>query len=215
MIVAILLYEGLTVLDAIGPYEVFARFPDVQVRFVTETGAPVRADTGALTLTAEARLEDVPHPEIFIIPGGSDGTLAAMQNERILNWVRTAHTTSRWTTSVCTGAGILGAAGLLQGLRATTHWGSREALAGFGATYVPERYVQDGKIITAAGVSAGIDMALFLAGEVVGKQWAEASQLALEYDPHPPFSSGSLATATEETVNLTRQLFQQSAAQPE
>ena len=206
MQIAILLYEGMTALDAIGPYEVLRLLPGTTVHFVAETPGPTRTDSGFLSLVADAALSEVAQPDIVLLPGGP-GTFAAAGNEHILNWLRTAHATTRWTTSVCTGSLILGAAGLLQGLHATTHWLLHAALEGFGATYTPERYVQQGKIITAAGVSAGIDMALFLASEIAGVETAQAIQLAVEYAPHPPFNTGSPQQASPEIIELAQHLL--------
>lgn len=199
MKIAILAYERMTVLDAIGPYEVLCRIPDTSVQFVAESPGPIRADTHGfhsnLALLADTRIENLPDPDIILIPGGA-GTMDVMGSERTLNWLRAAHATSQWTTSVCTGAFVLGAAGLLQGLQATTHWTGRDALVQVGATYVAERFVRQGKIITAAGVSAGIDMALYIAGQVGGDELAQALQLAIEYDPQPPFDTGAWQRAT-------------------
>ncbi|GAB4424042.1 MAG: DJ-1/PfpI family protein [Chloroflexi bacterium OHK40] len=200
MKIAILAYDRMTALDAVGPYEVLCRIPNALVQFVAETPGSIRTDTHGfhsnLAIHAEARLEDLPDPDIVLIPGGSTGTMEVMRSERALNWLRAAHATSQWTTSVCTGAFILGAAGLLQGLQATTHWASRDFLAQVGATYVAERFVRQGKIITAAGVSAGIDMALFIAGQTGGDDLAQALQLAIEYDPQPPYDTGAWERAT-------------------
>lgn len=206
MQIAILLYDRFTLLDAVGPYEVLARLPEVRVQFVALQPGPVQVDTGLTALQAATALADVPRPEVVIVPGGS-GTPAAMQEQAYLAWLRAAHETTRWTTSVCTGAFLLGAAGLLQGVPATTHWASRGYLAQVGATYVPERIVRHGKIITAAGVSAGIDMALVLVAELAGEEWARAAQLALEYDPQPPFDAGALPKVDAATVALSNRLL--------
>jgi transcriptional regulator GlxA family with amidase domain len=210
MYIAILLYDGLTALDAIGPYEVLSCLPGITVQFVAETIGPKRTDTDALAFMADTPLTAVPHPEILLIPGGKAGTLAAAQNASILAWIQEAHATSRWTTSVCTGAWVLGAAGLLRGRRVTTYWSAGPLLQQhYGATYVAERYVQDGKIVTAAGVSAGIDMALFLASQIADAETAQAIQLALEYDPHPPFDSGSPQKATPRIIETAQRLLQE------
>ncbi|GHO90120.1 hypothetical protein KSF_001680 [Reticulibacter mediterranei] len=154
-------------------------------------------------------LSEVLHPDIFLIPGGNAGTLAAAQNEQIVTWVREAHKTSRWSTSVCTGAFVLGAAGVLEGKRATTYWSSGPHLQHqWGATFVAECYVQDGKILTAAGVSAGIDMALFLASQLTDEETAQAIQLALEYDPQPPFDPGAPQKASPSIVARALHLLQ-------
>ena len=209
MHVAILLYDGLTALDAIGPYEVLSCLPDVSIHFIAETVGPKRTDTQVLALVADVSLAEMPHPDIFLIPGGNAGTLAASQNERVLAWIREAHTTSLWSTSVCTGAYILGAAGILQGKRATTYWDAGPILQQqWGASYVTQRYVQDGKILTAAGVSAGIDMALFLACQLTDEETAQAIQLALEYDPQPPFDTGALQKASPSIVARAQHLLQ-------
>ncbi len=205
--VAILLYDRVTALDAIGPYEVLRGIPGATVKFVAETPGPILVDSGLLSLVADHSLDEVTNPDVVLIPA-VDAT--AMRNERVMAWIRTAHQTSRWTTSVCAGSLLLGAAGLLGGLRATGHWATKDVLEGFGATYSPdERYVRQGKIITAAGVSAGIDMALYLAGEIAGAKEAQTIQLMVEYDPQPPFDAGSLAKAPPEVVELAHARVQE------
>lgn len=195
MQIAFLLYEGFTMLDLIGPYEVLCRLPDADVRFVAKKPGEIRPDTKAVGLVADHGLADVRRPDIFVLPGGSAGTIRASQDEEILSWVRGAHEHAQWTTSVCTGSLILGAAGLLDGLTATTHWAARALLENTGATYSEERVVRQGKIITAAGVSSGIDMALVLANEIGGPELSQVLQLAIEYDPQPPFDAGSPSKA--------------------
>jgi putative intracellular protease/amidase len=205
MNVAILLYDRFTALDAIGPYEVLSRLPDAQVTFVAAEAGPVITDNRMLTLVAERSIVDVPPAEIDIVlvPGGP-GEVAARAGGPALEWVRAAHETSTWTTSVCTGSLILAAAGVLDGVRATSHWLALEKLGEMGAEAVSERVVFDGKIVTAAGVSAGIDMALALAGEIAGEPVAQAIQLGIEYDPQPPFNAGSPTTAPPAIVELLR-----------
>jgi transcriptional regulator GlxA family with amidase domain len=198
--IAFLVYEGLTALDIIGPYEVLARIPGADVRFVARRAGEVTVDTGAFALRTEHALADVPRPEVFVVPGGTAGTFAAAKDEEILDWVRQAHAYSRYSTSVCTGSLILGAAGLLDGLQATTHWAAKTLLEQYGAQYTEQRVVAAGKIVTAAGVSSGIDMALWLVGELAGEDLARMVQLAIEYDPQPPFDAGSPAKAGEEAV---------------
>ncbi|MEV4415344.1 DJ-1/PfpI family protein [Catellatospora sp. NPDC049609] len=205
--VAILLYPGFTALDAVGPYDVLARLPDTHVTFIGKRPGPVVADTGMLTVYAEAALSDLPEPNVLVIPGGLTGSFAAAADPVYLDWTRTAHATSTWTTSVCTGALVLGAAGLLHGQTATTHWAAKDYLAHHGATYVPERVVEHDRVITSAGVSAGIDMALRLAAHLAGPELAAAVQLGLEYDPQPPFHEGSLRTASAATVRLAVDLM--------
>ncbi|HEY3187373.1 MAG TPA: DJ-1/PfpI family protein [Solirubrobacteraceae bacterium] len=203
MEIAILLFEGITALDAVGPYEVLSRLPGARLRFVAVTPGPQRTENKLLALTADDPLAAAPHPEIVVVPGGF-GSRTALADARILDWVRGAHGTSRWTTSVCTGSLILGAAGILRGLRATTHWLSLERLREFGAEPTGERVVEQGKVITAAGVSSGIDMALRLAAHVAGADVAQAIQLSIEYDPQPPFDAGSPAKAPAHVVEAVR-----------
>lgn len=196
MRVAIPLYPRYTALDAVGPYTVLAFAPGCTVTFVAAQAGPVTDDQGALTLTATASYADLPDPDVVVVPGGI-GTFDALSDEALTGWIRRAHEGTRWTTSVCTGSLLLGAAGLLNGLKATTHWAALELLEGFGAEPVSERVVVEGKIVTAAGVSAGIDMALTLLALASDTETAQAVQLAIEYDPHPPFDAGSPRTAPE------------------
>jgi transcriptional regulator GlxA family with amidase domain len=203
--VAIVVYEGLTALDAIGPYEVLSRLPGAELAFVAAQPGPVRTDNGMLTLLVERSLEEVERPDIVLVPGGP-GDVVARAGGRVLDWLREADRTSTWTTSVCTGSLILAAAGLLDGRRATSHWLALEELRRLGAEAVAERVVFDGKLVTAAGVSAGIDMALTLAARIAGDTVAQAIQLGIEYDPQPPFDAGSPEKAPDEVVELLRTL---------
>lgn len=207
MNIAFLLYPGFTALDIVGPFDVLSRLPGADAAFVAKETGPVPNDNDILQIVATETLAQRPNPHLFVIPGGTEGTMAAAQDAEILDWVRGAHGSSTWSTSVCTGSLILGAAGLLQGKSATTHWAMAEQLGATGATYKAERWVREGKIITAAGVSAGIDMALFLAGEIVGETGAKALQLGIEYDPAPPFDSGSVAKATPEVLEAVQSVF--------
>jgi len=201
--IAILLYEDMTALDAIGPYEVLSRLPDAEVKFVAERAGLVKTDTGFLRLSAEYSLSEVPEADVLLVPGGP-GDAAVRRNEEILGWVRGIHEGTRFTTSVCTGSLILGAAGLLRGLRATSHWTQLEVLRGFGAEPTGERVVVQGKIVTAAGVSSGIDMGLRLLQTIVGDDFAQAIQLGIEYDPEPPFDCGSPRKAKDHVVQMVR-----------
>ena len=203
MEIAIPLFDRFTALDAIGPYQVLSLLPGANVRFLAAEAGPVRTDNGMLTVLAEGRYEDVPEPEVLVAPGGP-GTRAMLSDERLLDWIRSAHGSSRYTTSVCTGSLLLAAAGLLDGLDAATHWLSRDELAELGARAVPERVVERGKLITAAGVSAGIDMGLRLAELLAGAEAAQAVQLTIEYDPEPPFDAGSPEKASPEVVEWVR-----------
>jgi transcriptional regulator GlxA family with amidase domain len=189
--VAIALYPRLTALDAIGPYEVLQRVPELDIVFVGEARGTVRTENGFLGLTVDAAFDEVPRPDIVLVPGGI-GSRAFTDGGTIVDWLQSVHPNTRFTTSVCTGALVLGAAGLLQGLTATTHWAALEALRKFGAEPVSERIVEhlDERIITAAGVSSGIDMALRLVQILVDDVGAQAAQLMIEYDPAPPFDAG-------------------------
>jgi transcriptional regulator GlxA family with amidase domain len=206
MQVALLLYDGFTALDIIGPYDVLRSLPDCQPVFVAEEVGPVRNESGTLALVADASLTDVPAPEIVVVPGGF-GTRRLLEHEPLLAWLRTAHQTTTWTTSVCTGSLLLAAAGLLNGVPATTHWLARPTLASLGAQPVSDRVVQQGKIITAAGVSAGIDMALRLVQLIHGDAAAQAVQLGIEYDPDPPFDTGSPEKAPAAVVEAVTRAF--------
>ena len=203
MQIAILLYDRLTALDAVGPYEVLARLPGATVVFAAERPGPVRADTGMLALTADAALADVPHPDIVLVPGGP-GADDQLTDGAVHEWLRAADAASSWTASVCTGSLILAAAGPLAGHRATSHWLALDQLAELGVTPVSQRVVIDGKFITAAGVSAGIDMALGLAGRIGGKELAQSIQLGIEYDPQPPYMAGSPGKAPRDLVASMR-----------
>lgn len=196
---AILLYEGVTALDAVGPYEVLSRLPDAEVVFVSENVGPVRCDTGTLALVADATLSEVPHPDIIMVPGGP-GQARQMTNNAIQRWLQRADATSKWTTSACTGSLLLAAAGLLDERRAATHWLALDTLAPYGAIPVHDRVCFDGKYVTAAGVSAGIDMALTLAAKIAGPATAQAIQLGLQYAPQPPFNAGDPALAPSPIV---------------
>jgi transcriptional regulator GlxA family with amidase domain len=205
MQIAILSFDDITVLDAVGPYEVLSRIPGATVSWVSSTPGLKKAK-GGLTLMADCSLADVPNPQIVLVPGGS-GVDEVMKDPSVIQWIRTAHKTSLFTTAVCTGTLVLGAAGLLRGLKATTHWNYRERLAEFGAEALSERVVREGKIVTAAGVSAGIDMALRLVQWMAGDNAAQAIQLGIEYDPAPPFDSGSPEKAPPEVLDMVKKAY--------
>ena len=201
MQVAIPLFPRFTALDGIGPYEVLQRIPQFDITFVGHRRGEVRSDNGMLGITVDATFEEIPRPDVIVFPGGT-GTGPLEADERVLQWVRTAHETTRFTTSVCTGAIVLAAAGLLKGLAATTHWAAFAGLEKYGARSVAERVVEhvDRRIITAAGVSSGIDMALRLVELLVDRTAAEASQLLIEYDPAPKFDCGSLRKCNDQVM---------------
>jgi transcriptional regulator GlxA family with amidase domain len=201
MRVAILIFDKLTALDAIGPYEVMRSVPGWEVKFVGPEKGSVRTDSGALGLSVDYSLDEVTEADIVLVPGG-EGNRPLLQDEAVLSWLRRIDEGTKWTTSVCTGSLVLGAAGLLEGKRATSHWLFLEQLRALGADPVGGRFVEDGKVITAAGVSAGIDMALHLVGRETAPEVAQAIQLGIEYDPQPPFDSGSPEKATAPIVEL-------------
>ncbi|MFF2081134.1 DJ-1/PfpI family protein [Kitasatospora sp. NPDC058162] len=207
MRIAILLYPEFTSLDVVGPYEVLSRIPGAEVVFTAAERGPVRNDLAGLALTADALLDEVDSADLLLVPGGP-GTEAQLTDEAVLDWVRRVDATTTWTTSVCSGSLILGAAGLLRGRRATTHWGVLDQLTRFGAEPTgTERTVVDGKYATAAGVSAGIDLALTLTGLIAGDETAQAIQLLIEYDPQPPYTAGALAKASPAVVEGAKRLL--------
>jgi len=203
MKIVILLYEGFTALDAIGPYEILSRLPGAELTFLAAHAGIVTSDTGFLKITATRGIDEITQADIVLVPGGP-GDAVVMQHAPTLEWLRRMHTQTTWTTSVCTGSLILGAAGLLRGVRATTHWASFEELRAQGAEPVKARAVESGKIVTAAGVSAGIDMALRLVQRIAGDDLARAIQLGIEYDPDPPFDAGSPEKLPPEIVAMLR-----------
>jgi transcriptional regulator GlxA family with amidase domain len=195
--VVIPLFPKFTALDGIGPYEVLQRIPSIDVTFIGHQRGEFRSENGFLGITADGTFEDFPRPDVIVFPGGV-GTRPLQRDEQVVEWVRNAHPTTTFTTSVCTGSLVLGAAGLLDGLTATTHWACYPELEAHGAIATPQRVVEhlDRRIITAAGVSSGIDMALRLVELLVDRTAAEAAQLMIEYDPQPAFDCGSVAKTT-------------------
>jgi transcriptional regulator GlxA family with amidase domain len=204
--IAYLLYDRFTALDITGPHEVLNSVPGNESVFVAEEAGPLRNESDTLSLFADASLDEVTSPDILVVPGGY-GTRALLEHEPLLDWIRGVHETSTWTTSVCTGALLLAAAGLLDGVPATTHWLARGLLGELGAEPVSQRVVQHGKIVPAAGVSAGIDMALRLVQRINGDEVAQAVQLGIEYDPEPPLDAGSPEKAPEQIVELVTAVF--------
>jgi len=212
MNIKFLIFDKLTALDAVGPYEVLSRLPGSEVEFLAKEAGPKPTDTGMLSLVAARAFSEVDPADvdILLIPGG-EGNRPMLSDEETLEWVREVHAGSEWTTSVCTGAMVLGAAGVLEGLSATTHWAHMEGLAKYGATPTSERVVREGKVFTAAGVSSGIDMALTLVAEMTGPKVAQAIQLGIEYDPEPPFDAGSPEKSDPAIVEFIRNLEGQPA----
>jgi transcriptional regulator GlxA family with amidase domain len=212
--IAIVTYPGFTALDMIGPYEVLRNLPDTEVRFVWHETGPIAADSGVLLIGATHTLAETPSPDVVLVPGGP-ATPVHARDEALLEWLRQAHRTADWTASVCSGSVILAAAGLLKGRRATSHWVSVSALKIFGVTPVSdERIVHEDNVITCAGVSAGIDLGLWLAGQIAGEAKAKAIQLVIEYDPQPPFDSGHLSKASAATKTAAAAMLTKDSAKP-
>ena len=212
--IAFVTYPGFTALDMIGPYEVLRNLPDAEVRFVWHQPGPITADSGVLVLGATHSFAETPTPDVILIPGGMT-TMEHARDEQLLDWVRRAHPSATWTASVCSGSVILAAAGLLAGKRATSHWLALTALKALGANAVnDERVVQAGDIVTSAGVSAGIDLALWLAGQIAGEGRAKTIQLAIEYDPQPPFDSGHMSKAAMTTKAAATAMLSKDTFKP-
>jgi len=201
-------FDGITALDIVGPYEVLARLPGATTRFVGEKAGPVRTDNQILGIVADHARADVAAADILVMPGGF-ATRNLEHDAALLEWIRAIDAGSTWTTSVCTGSMLLAAAGLLEGKEATTHWASLDRLKEYGAIPTTKRVVEQGKYVTAAGVSSGIDMALTLVARIAGDEIAQAIQLSIEYDPQPPFDSGSLAKAPKPVADLVRGVMEE------
>ncbi|MFP3986746.1 DJ-1/PfpI family protein [Streptomyces sp. E11-3] len=201
MQIAIVLFDGFTALDAVGPFQTLSPLPGAETVFVAEQAGPVKDDTGNLTFVAAKSFAEVTRPDIVIVPGGPD---VPTHNDVLLGWLRAVDATTTWTTSVCTGSLLLAAAGLLKGRQATTHWLALDAIKEFGVSPTGQRVVFDGKYVTGAGVSAGIDMGLTLAGKIAGDPFAQGVQLMIEYDPQPPYDAGSPEKAPAEVVEKFR-----------
>jgi len=200
MKIAYVLYEPFTALDLIGPYEVISAWPEAEIHFVATSAGPIHTDHGLAMIPTDTP-QTLPDPDVIVIPGSSK-PLEPLKDEALLDWVRSVSQTAQWCASACTGAAVYGAAGVLEGKRATTHWAFRENLRAMGVDVVPDRVVFDGKFVTGAGVSAGIDMALALTAQVHGEELAKTIQLMIEYDPQPPFDSGSPDKASASTLRL-------------
>ncbi len=202
MIIALGLYQGFTALDAIGPYEVLTYLPGAEMVICAERTGVVDDHNDLVHLRVDATFADVPSPDVLLVPGGPIAGKYAADGHPIVDWIRAAHPRTTWTTSVCTGALLLGAAGLLEGLPATTHWSAYDELASYGAQPTEQRVVTSARIMTGAGVSAGIDLALTLAAKIAGSEVAQTIQLAIEYDPHPPFDAGAPSKAPKAVYDM-------------
>lgn len=209
MQIAIPIFDGFTALDAIGPYDVLSRLPGAEVVFCAEEPGPKRTESAMVAITADRTFADLERPDVIVVPGGVGNRRLLDPDGAYPRWIAAVDHHTEWTTSVCTGSLMLAAAGLLDGVEATTHWAARDALAGLGAVPIAARVVERGKLITSAGVSAGIDMALTLAERIAGETVAKAIQLGIEYDPDPPHDCGSLEKASPEVVEAVRTLLLQ------
>ncbi|OBI76996.1 DJ-1/PfpI family protein [Mycobacterium sp. E740] len=215
MQIAVVLYPGFTALDFIGPYESLRFLPDTEVRFLWHEPGPIAADSGVLLIGATHTFDETPSPDVILIPGGFS-TMEHARDEKLLAWVRQAHQSSTWTASVCSGSLILAAAGLLDGKRATSHWAALPFLKTFGATPVGDQRIvrESDHIVTAAGVSAGLDLGLWLAGQIGGEAKAKTIQLSMEYDPQPPFDSGHMSKASAATKAAAAALMGRDLVKP-
>lgn len=211
MKVIIFLYNGVTMLDAIGPYEVLRNMDDTEVLFVAEKTGEIKADSGFIDINVKHSIDDIKDADILIIPGSTIGFMQEMKNVKVLNWIREVDQTTIWTTSVCTGSLIMASAGLLKGLKATSHWRAVNLLSDFGAIATRDRVVEQEKYITSAGVSAGIDMALHLSNKLVGEDETKAIQLTIEYDPQPKFNSGNISNAEEKIKKIAEKKLSEDA----
>lgn len=207
MDIVIYIYNGLTALDAIGPYEVLSRLPDANVKFVAKQRGVIVSDTHFLKLVAEYDISEIDKADILIIPGSVVGFIREIKDKELLTWITKINETTAWTTSVCSGSIILAATGLLKDKKATSHWGVIHLLKNYGSIPTCARYVQEGKIITAQGVSAGIDMSLHLVSQIIGIEKARAYQLFIEYDPKPPFNSGNVNETNTATIELAKKML--------
>jgi transcriptional regulator GlxA family with amidase domain len=212
--IAIVLYPGFTALDFIGPYESLRWLPDAEVRLVWHEPGPITADSGIVVVGATHSFDETPAPDIILVPGGFS-TFEHARDEKVLDWLRSAHETATWTTSVCSGSILLASAGLLDGKRATSHWAALSALKALGVNAVgDERIVHEGDTVTCAGVSAGIDLGLWLAGQIGGEARAKVIQLSMEYDPQPPFDSGHMSKASATTKAAATALMSKDLVKP-
>ena len=208
MQIAIVLYQGMTALDAIGPYEVLRFVPDAEIRFISSKPQPIVTDSGVLVLGATHSYEETPKPDIVLVPGSSSDTTTAMADNELINWLKLVHQNTQFTLSVCSGSLVLAAAGILEGQPATSHWIGQMSLGKFGAIpKIKERIVKSGKIMTSAGVSAGIDLALTVVKEIYGKEQAEIIQLLIEYDPMPPVDSGHPSKASKTVYKQAKEIM--------
>jgi putative intracellular protease/amidase len=206
MEIVIYLYNGVTALDAVGPYEVLSRMPAANIKFVGETKGPIVTDSHFLKLVADYEISEIERADILLIPGSLIGFVREAKKKNVRDWIKKIHKTTQWTVTVCTGSILLASTGILEGLKASSHWAVIHLLKDYGAIPTLERFVREGKIITSQGVSAGIDMSLYLASQIVGVEEAKAYQLMIEYFPQPPLEYRRMEETREETRSLARKL---------
>jgi len=211
MEIVIYIYNGMTMLDAIGPYEILRNVKGVNIKFVSKEKGEITADSRMIHINSKYGIDEIKQADILLIPGSTIAFVREMKDKKVLNWIKEINKTTQKTVSVCTGSIILAATGLLSGKKATSHWKPIQLLSKFGAIPTRERIIEEGKFITAAGVSAGIDMAIYLVNELKGETEAKAAQLAIEYDPNPMFDSGSYAKATPEVIQLSERNMERDA----
>ena len=207
MRLTILLFDGFTALDVVGGYEVLVNVPGMEVEFAAAAEGVVAVDSGRLGMLAYRRFDQLATTDILYVPGGP-GVVAALGNQALLDCIGRLDAASQWTVSICNGAELLGAAGLLDGRRVTTNWFARDKVAAYGALVEPSRYQRDGKLVTGAGVSASIDAGLFLAGLLAGEATARLIQFGIEYFPDPPFGNGTPDAQPEAAKAVIRRIEQ-------
>lgn len=212
MDILMLAYPGMTPLDLMGPLQVWSQWPEANIQVVWKNTEPAPTDTGMSIVPTHSFAEAFSQPDVLFVPGGTKATMELLTDTETLEFLKTRGETAKWVTSVCTGSLVLGAAGLLEGYKATTHWASIDALKNFGAEATDGRYVIDRNRATGGGVTAGIDFGLALLAEFADVETAETIQLALEYSPKPPFNSGTPKEASDATVKRVLSLFAKLSA---
>lgn len=211
MQIVIYIYKGMTMLDAIGPYEVLRNVEGAEIKFVSKEKGEISADSQFIHINSKYSIDEVEQADILLIPGSTIAFIREMKDQKVLDWIRKINETTQKTVTVCTGSIILAATGLLEGKRATSHWKPIKLLSQFGATPTRERFIEEGKFITAAGVSAGIDMAIYLVSLLVGEKAAKAAQLSIEYDPKPMYNSGNFLEADPAVIELSEKIMASDA----
>ena len=211
MTIIFYIYNGMTMLDAIGPYEILRNIQGVDIKFVSKKKGAITADSHLIDINSKYAINDISEADILVIPGSTIAFIREMKDKEVLNWIKKIDITTQYTVTVCTGSIILAATGLLKNMKATSHWKPIGLLSEYGAVPTRERIVEEGKYITAAGVSAGIDMAIYLVNKLKGENAAKAAQLSIEYDPQPMFNSGNYLTAQKDIIELSEKIMASDA----